>query len=283
MDFKIVGLLLVILIYIITIIYYIQHRNKIKDLDQFINEDRMEYSRMFYLEERILKSLNIKPGKIKPVLWTIRIIVFGAIGVLLYMLRGVALTLVGGLAVTLIFDDLYKKAVHDSGITNVSIVTNFLNYFIPHINSGNSADQSLLAYISYSGLEPLEEFYQRRGEPGYEIPTEIKQIVDIWDIAKYNEEKGISDYTYILNEISKDMSQKQTYYNSFVSRISEIKPIEISYYIGVPAMIFMSFSQTYDFWMGVGGAICSVVILILFTVFKFLIYKLQKSTIETIF
>ena len=39
-------------------------------------------------------------------------------------------------------------------------ITNFINYFVPHINSGNSADQSLLGYIEYSGDEGLKDFYE---------------------------------------------------------------------------------------------------------------------------
>ena len=107
--------------------------------------------------------------------------------------------------------------------------------------------------------------------------------MDIYDIAKYNEEKGINDYTYILNELSKDYAQKQVYYNSFMARIGEIKPIMLSYYFGVPILIAISFGQTYSFWMGFGGYIVATLVLGLFGLFKFLIYKLQKDTVKTIF
>ena len=154
---------------------------------------------------------------------------------------------------------------------------------MPHISSGNSADQSLLGYIEYSRDVELAEFYEHRFDPEYKLETHLRQIVDIYDIAKYNEEKGINDYTYILNELSKDYAQKQVYYNSFMARIGEIKPIMLSYYFGVPILIAISFGQTYSFWMGFGGYIVATLVLGLFGLFKFLIYKLQKDTVKTIF
>ena len=56
-----------------------------------------------------------------------------------------------------------------------------------------------------------------------------------------------------------------------------------SYYIGVPILIFISFEQTASFWRGIGGYLVSIALLIFFGVFKFLIFKLQKNTINVIF
>jgi hypothetical protein len=180
-------------------------------------------------------------------------------------------------------EDAYKRVIYNSGITNINRIMNFINYFVPHINSGNSADQSLLGYVQYSRDEDLASFYEHRGEHDYKLQPHLRQIVDVYDIAKYNEEKGINDYAYILNELSKDYAQKQVYYNSFIARIGEIKPIMLSYYFGVPILIFVSFAQTRTFWMGFGGYVVAILTLILFGTFKFLIYKLQKDTVKTIF
>ena len=276
-------LLIILLVYIVFFIvymrYYISHRTE----DIFIEENKKILKTFFY-EEKIIKSLHLNPLKIKGFIIFERIIVSILILSILIVLRGLGMALVGSIFITLFAEDAYQKIIYDSGITNIVKINNFINFFAPHINSGNSADQSLLAYIAYSEDEDLKNFYENKdkGEK-IELNKHTRQIVDIYDIAKYNESKGISDYTGILNEIAKDYEQKQKYYNKFISGMGEIKPTELSYYFGVPILIIISFSQTKTFWMSGGGIILSLALLILFALFKFLIYRLQKSTIMNIF
>ena len=288
MDFMVVGgILLVLLIYIIALIHYLNNRIKYREIEVLMEDSNGPLyeapMKTFNYEDKILKKFKIKPDSVRLILYTERLIIFIALVVLLFLLKGLALAGIGAIIVTIIADDAYKKEIYNSGITNISRVTNFINYFVPHINSGNSADQSLLGYMEYSKDKELADFYENRDNPNYKIEPHLQQIIDVYDIAKYNEDQGISDYVYILNELSEDMSQKQTYYNSFISRIGEIKPIMWSYYFGVPILIVASFSQTRDFWMGFGGFIVGFVLLGLFSLFKFLIFKLQKNTIKAIF
>lgn len=277
-------LLVMLLVYIIATVIYInasEDRRKVREMmDATASKETIK---TFAFEDKILKKLRVEPSKVHLVLWVERILIVGLLIFGFVQLRGIMLCAAGAVVICFVADDSYKKVVYDSGIENIGRVTNFINYFVPHINSGNSADQSFLGYVDYSKDEDLLEYYENRNNPNYTIPAHLKQIVDIYDVAKYNEEMGISDYTYIMNELSQDMAQKQVYYNSFISRIGEIKPIMWSYYIGVPILIGVSFSQTYDFWMGGGGIIVAVVLLIMFGLFKFLIYKLQKKTIMVIF
>lgn len=280
---KVIGILVLLIVYIASVLIYIHGSSRRKELQILMDNGRPKSFKTFSFEDAMMSKLQLDVTKGKWLIYCIRTLVISTLIVSFIFLRGIALAGFSAGLIIFSFNDAYKKVIYESGIMNISRVTNFINYFVPHINSGNSADQSLLGYIEYAGDEELAEYYENRDNPDFKLPTHLKQIVDIYDISKYNEERGISDYTYILNELSEDMAQKQVYYNSFVARIGEINPIMWSYYIGVPILIFISFGQTYEFWLGVGGYIVSFVLLILFSAFKFLIFKLQKRTINTIF
>lgn len=283
MRLDILALLGAILVYFAIIAVSLNRWEQQKRLNIIIQEGRKDARRIFFYERTLLDKLHIEPEKVRTALMVERILLFVAILVLFLTIRGLTILLVGAIFITLFFDDAYKVVIYESGIENVPRVVNFINFFIPHINSGNSADQSLLAYIQYSRDEELAEFYEHKDNLEHKLQPHLKQIVDIYDVAKYNEEKGISDYTYILNEIAQDYSQKQVYYNSFISRIGEIKPIVLSYYIACPFLIILSMQQTHDFWMGIGGVVVAIVTLILFGIFKALIFRLQKQTVSDIF
>lgn len=286
MNLAVLAVLVASAVYIVALIIFLVNRAKFKEAKDIIDSSTDKYKpkmKTFHYEDTLLLKLNIKPEKVAIILWIERLLILAAIVTLFIAVRALALVAVGAVLIIVISNDAYKKVIYKSGITNISRVTNFINFFVPHINSGNSADQSFLGYIEYAKDEELMEFYENRDNPEFVIPPHLKQITDIYDIAKYNEEKGISDYTYILNELSEDMAQKQVYYNSFISRMGEIKPIMWSYYIGVPILIIVSFSQTYDFWMAGGGYIVGGILLALFAIFKFLIYRLQKKTVTVIF
>lgn len=283
MRLDILALLGSILVYFSIIAVSLNRWEQQKRLNVIIQEGRKDARRVFFFERALLDRLHIEPEKVHTALMVERVLLFIAIFVLFMTIKGITILFVGAVFITLFFNDAYKVVIYESGIENVPRVVNFINFFIPHINSGNSADQSLLAYIQYSRDDELAEFYEHKGDLEYKLQPHLKQIVDIYDVAKYNEEKGISDYTYILNEIAQDYSQKQVYYNSFISRIGEIKPIVMSYYIAVPFLIILSMQQTYDFWMGIGGVIVAIVTLILFAIFKALIFRLQKQTVKDIF
>ena len=279
----VISVLIMLIVYIASVLIYIHGSEKRRELQVLMDTSHDYEMKTFNFENKILQKLQVEPDKVKYAIYIERILILSGIAVAFWFLRGIALAAFGAILVSFIANDSYKKVVYESGITNINRITNFINYFVPHINSGNSADQSFLGYVEYSADEELAAYYENRDNPDFKLPTHLRQIVDIYDIAKYNEEKGISDYTYILNELSKDMAQKQIYYNNFVSRIGEIQPIMWSYYIGVPILIFISFGQTYEFWLGAGGYIVSFILLALFATFKFLIFKLQKKTINVIF
>lgn len=279
----VIGVLSLLIIYIIVFLLYIKGDEKRKEIEFIMSDNKKKRMKTFSFEDRMLEKIKVDPDSIKFILYLERFLILTVFVTFMFILKGLALAGFGAIFVGLYFKDAYKKVIYDSGITNIAKITNFINYFVPHINSGNSADQSFLGYIEYSNDKELAEYYENKDNLEYELPTHLKQIVDIYDIAKYNEEQGIADYTYILNELSEDMSQKQVYYNSFVSRISEIQPVCWSYYIGVPLLIVISLQNTWQFWTGFGGIVLGFVLLVMFTLFKFLIFKLQQKTIIAIF
>lgn len=283
MTWSAVGLLVCILIYFGAVLLVLNGWERRKRLSMIVDEGRQDSMHVFFFEHMWLDKLRMDPEKSKVAIYTERVCIVIIFSLCIFVIRGLTLLAFGAVFIVVISEDAYRKVIYDSGITNINRIVNFINFFVPHINSGNSADQSLLGYIDYSRDEELAAFYEHRNDDDYKLQPHLRQIVDIYDIAKYNEEKGISDYAYILNELAQDYAQKQVYYNSFVSRIGEIKPIMLSYYFGVPILIVVSFAQTRNFWMGIGGYIVALITLILFGTFKFLIYKLQKDTVKTIF
>ena len=283
MSIKILILLAAILFYLVAVVISVNTWNKQRKLVMLFEGAKKDDIKLFFFERQILNAIGLSPEKGKVFIYTIRTLLISLFVIALISLRGLAILIFGALITVIFTEDAYKKVVYESGITNVNLIMNFINYFVPHITSGNSADQSFLSYAEHSQNEELIEFYENRDDPSYSVEPHLKQIVEIYQIAKYNEEKGISDYTYILNEMSKDFSQKQVYYNSFQGKIGEIKPIVLSYYFGVPILIAISFKYTKTFWMSFWGFVMSVVILALFVIFRVLIFKLQKDTIRGIF
>jgi hypothetical protein len=281
---NLVILLALVLLYIAIVVVHLYKNKTQVDFSNLVDikSDEKHVHTLFY-EEMILKHFGVKAKNAIPILYTERALLVVAFVALFYMLRGLAIAIVGALLVGLLTRDAYEKVVYNSGVRNVGKVVNFINFFVPHINSGNSADQSFLGYLEYSKDEELQDYYENHEHDGYQIPVDIRQIVEIYNIAKYNEQKGISNYTYILNEISEDMSQKQVYYNSFQAKMGEINPIMWSYYFGVPILTSISVLQAPSFWQGVGGYAVSLVLLGMFSAFKFLVFKLQKDTIKKIF
>lgn len=276
-------ILIVLLIYLGIVIVYIKNASSKKGIQSLIEIEQDKSMRVLGFESSFLKKIGVQPEKVRILIYIERVLLILSIGTAFYFLRGVGLALFGAALVIVMSSDAYRRVIYESGITNIPRVANFINHFEPHVISGKSADQAFLNYISTVDDTELATYYENRDNPEYSIPPHLAQIVEIYRIAKYNEEIGHSDYTYIIQDISNDMSKKEGFYNSFVSRIGEILPTTYAYYIGVPILVFVSIGQARDFWMGIGGYIVSLILLIMFATFKFLIFKLQEKTINTIF
>lgn len=282
-QFFIVLILIGILAYIVFTSFYIVKLVKNRRAVHAIDYVRKEHIKTFNYEKKLLEKFKLDPDKMKLLLYIGRVAVAAILVALFIAFKGLAFTFIASIAIVIFMNDAYANVVYKANINNVPRVNNFINNFVPLVTSGRSSDQAFLSYIEYAGDEELLEYFENKDDPEYKMHPHIRQIVDIYDIARYNEEQGVSGYTYIMEEIAKDLAQKGIYYNSFISRVGEIKPIIWSYYIAVPLLIAVSFSTTKTFWFGFGGYIVGFILVAFFGTFKYLIFRLQKNTIESIF
>lgn len=246
-------------------------------------EGKVSAIRTMAWEDAVLKKFNIKPSEALFFLYVERIILIVALVAVTVLLKGLGLAAVLAVLISLIFSDMNKKMIYNSGITNIPYIVSFINFFVPQINSGVSADQALARFIETNADEDLAEYYKNRDNADYKMPVHLKQVVDVYQLAIYNENLGMNDYTYILMEMSEDINQKSTYYNKFMGAIGEIKPTGYAFSFGVPILIAASYTQTADFWQGGFGWLAAFAIVALYATYKFLVYKLQEKTINKIF
>lgn len=254
-----------------------------------INDKEVEIKMLFF-EKRLAEKLGIPKDKTKLFLTVERLLII-AIVILSYLVVGViGLGFVVAAAGMIIMENNLKKAIYESGVTRIGETVQFMDYFTPAVSSGQSASQAFLGYIQKLNednpqREYLVEYWDAKSnnDYSYETPEGIKDITAIYENALYNEEKGVEDYLYIIEEAKEDLFQKSVYYNDFNARVSEvIKPISWAYYIGVPAIILMLLSVVDDFWYTLAGLITAIVIVVLFLTFKFLMNRLTISSLHKI-
>jgi hypothetical protein len=278
-------LLLTVFVYIaiVSVFAYNNHRRREVEALLSINTEKPKDPFMFGFERKFLYQYKIKPKKVVLLLWIERIAIIAALVAVVFVLKALAIAAVGAIVTVFLAKDAYDKVLFKSGVQNISHSLNFINFFTPHLISGDSADQALLGYIEYTEDPDISEFYQKKDDADYVVPSQLTQISEAYSIAKYSEETGSENYIDVLQEFSEDMAQKQTYYNNFLSRMGGIKPITWAYYIFVPVLIAVPWSYTADFWSGIWGIVDAIVILGLFVACQFLIYKIKKNTIILVF
>ena len=191
MNSNVVMILAVLIVYITLVIFAINRWDTKRKMEVYLDQGTQEGMKLLFFERMVTKALDLQPERIAPFIHIERITIIALLLIATVALHGLALLAFGAVLVVVYFHDAYKACIYDSGITNIPNIVNFINYFVPHINSGNSADQSFLGYIEYSGDVGLAEYYERKEEPGFALEPHLRQIVDIYEIAKYNEEKGI--------------------------------------------------------------------------------------------
>ena len=234
-------------------------------------------------EQALLKKIGVKASEALIFLYIERLILIVGFIILLFIFKGLALAGIIALIAEFYFQDLYKKMIYNSGITNIPQVVSFINFFIPQLDSGVSADQAFTIYIETNASEELSDYYKHKDDETYRIPPHLKQIVEIYQLALYNENSGSNDYSYIIQEMGEDINQKSIYYNKFLGAINTIKPIGLAFTFGVPICIYLSYTQTSSFWNSFFGWIVALIIALLYVLYKFFIYKLQENTVKKIF
>lgn len=238
--------------------------------------------KMMNIERRIAEKFNLtSPHQIHVYLIAERILVAVAFVSVFVLLNwaGVALLLCG--VSILVFQDMGKQAIYESGVESIGEIMSFINYFVPSIIAGNSATQAMSKYVEESRNDHLREWYMNNSE-SFVPDGNIKDIINIYHVAVYNESLGNNNFINILEEIQRDYTQKQRYYTNFITNMAKIKPIEWSYFAGIPALLILGYSQTTEFWGGFGGMICGLLLAGMFCMFQFFTFRLRKSTITKI-
>lgn len=277
------------LIFFVSALNRKKSESDIKNVINVLSENKSSVNTIFY-EQKIIEKLNLPEDKIKIFVYSERALLVLLI-IMSYMILGVVgLGIFASVVILVMMDNKLKEQIYESGVTRINEVVAFMDYFTPAVSSGQSAKQAFMGYIQKLDPESsqrrlLIEYWNRKNENdySYETPESINDITSVYENALYNEEKGVDDYLYIIEEAKADLFQKSVYYNDFNSRVNEVvKPVSFAYYIGVPIIIIMLFGMVGDFWFTFIGAITMVVLVILFFSFKYLMNKLTINSLHQI-
>lgn len=293
-----IGLVVIaaVVIYaIISVIIVTRKRNeaKIKDvLTELSNEGDTEtiHMKMSGPEQFIVDKFHIKNTQVRYFVWTMRIIAIAAACLTFIIFGFMGIAFCGALLIWSIMDTQLKNQIAATGVNRIDDTVSFINAFTPQISSGKAAKQAFLSYIQSLPTEShtrilLEEYVHARdiGDYHYVTPAHISEMTTIYENALYNEEKGVNDYLYIIEEAKQDLFQKSEYYNEYKTRCNEVlRPIEISYYIGIPVIFIALFGTFHDFWFTGVGLVAALLVLGLFLLFKLTINRLNINTLHKI-
>lgn len=278
-----IVIIIAMIIYMLVLVAVIKrHRNRKRAISHIV-EDKFYIA---FFEKKILEKINIPKRHEKTAVYIIRFAIIFAVIYCVASLGYWLTTLIACALLIITFANIQnKKTVEATGITYIEDVNIFLDSFIPAIASGKSNEQAMLQFVDAQGDENLFNWWMNKDNLSNQIVVENKwkRIIEIYNMVKFNEERGISNSLPIVEEMQKDISTKQKYYNDYKAKMGEIKPIVLSYYFGVPFIIMTSWSNTKEFWFSTGGLICCFVLAVLFFIFEMLINKIKKSTIESMF
>ena len=279
---KYILLSILMLIYVIFASVMIVNNSKKKKALEHLKKKNVFLT--FY-EKKIIELLNIPSSKIKVFIYTIRFLLLVALIFMATIMGFVTLFLVLSVLTVLYFNMQTSKLVDKTGVTHLATINSFLDTFIPSIASGLSNDQSMLKFVHSTEDANLTDWWLKKDDLTSVVKLDNKwtRIVEVYNMMNFIEEKGTGDPLSIIKEMQNDLNTKQKYYDEYRAKMGEIKPIMLSYYIGVPLLIVMSYNQTRGFWNTGWGLVAAIGLAILFAIFQFLIYKLKKDSINMLF
>lgn len=287
--------LLLLSVYLVLFVHGVNKRREMEEVGSAIellanDGEKRTTKRTMRFERFMLSRFNIPEERASAFLLAERAMII-AIAVLLYTFFGVLGITIFFCAVTFfIMDNNKREEIERSGVTRIQDTVAFMDFFTPLIASGSSATQAFNAYLTKLDndspyKELLVEYIDRRSEEDYTYttPEMIKDITSIYEAALYNEKMGSSDYLYIIQEAKDTLFQKSVYYSEFNSKTLEVlKPIELAYYIGVPAIAIMLYGSVGDFWFTLPGVLTAIAVAVLFFCFKALCNRLAIGTLHEI-
>lgn len=285
-------LVIAIAVYVIVVIIgYNKQRILLKTSKVFETMTQKDKQmKLFFIEKNIIEKLNIKAERIKPFIYLERFVIISAIIISYFIVGFVGFGFVLGVVVNLYFADKTRQLIDSEGLENIAPTLDFINFFCPTVVAGSSTEQALLKYIKKLDddniyKQDLMEYYTALKEDNlaYHTPEKIKDIVEVYSNAAYNEELGIDNYLAVVDEEKDSLFKKQNYYNKYKNEFdSVINPIKISYTVFLPIIVFLTLNMVGDFWKTVLGLIVILVVVIIYVAFQRLLFNLNKSTIEKI-
>lgn len=277
--FNLFLIFLLALYFVITIVFFRKRAKRDKALQVVVKKDIT----LFFWEKALIDKLYLDKTYVKPVVYLFRIALVLVFLGAAYFFGTIAFVIAVGAVIVLFMNRKTADLINEAGINHISLLNTFLDSYVPSLASGLSNDQAMLKFINYMDDEDLFEWWMNKDEPSYKPKVRWKRIIEVYNIIRFNEERGIDDSLPIIEQMQKDLSVKQEYYNNYSSKMGEINPIVISYYVFVPILLFISFTQTKGFWFSIWGVISSIILLVIFVISQFIIYKIKEKAIKTIF
>lgn len=287
-----IGLIALIAVYLIFMIFFLNKQKSESEVENVFDAvlQKKNKIKLFYFEQVLVEKFNVNENQIKFFIYSERALIAVAV-VIPYLIMGfVGIGIFACVVILILLNNQLRQEIYKSGINRIGDTVAFMDYFVPSINSGNSASQAFLGYINKLAKDdPNRELLiqyrnaKSNNDLRYETPEAILNITSIYENALYNEEKGVDNYLYIIEEAKRDLFQKQKYYTDYATSVNGvIKPIAAAYYVGVPFCIFMTMGSAGDFWYTIWGVIAVILLCIFFFLFRFLLNKLELSTIKKI-
>lgn len=238
---------------------------------------------LYFWETKITDIIEIDAKYYRTIFIPLRILMcIGALYVS-FKLGVTILFFVSAIIIALFMDNKTKILIEEAGIKYIENINLFLDFYVPALASGQSNNQAMLKFIGQENDPHLTEWWINKDSKTFVVNNKWKRVIEIYEMMKFNEERGIDNSLPVIEEMQKDLSQKQVFYNEYSSKMGEITPILLSYYIFVPVLLVMSINQTQDFWFSFKGLIATIVLIILFLCSQFAVFKLREHTIKTLF
>lgn len=283
------------LIMLLTILFvYVYKRHEQETIKKKLGTSKKKnFIKVFSFEEKIMQKIGIPKERwqlfsvgIKIVLVLIAILSYKAVGWL-------GLVVVACIAVNLYFNDKLAKLLRESNVESLDVTLDFITIFKAEVSGGSStliAMQKYIAQIESSRMWDKQFLNNYIDNPSiiklydkYDY-AHLNMVMYIYSMASYAEEKGYSDtIETTIENIRNNIIKKKRYYNQYVAKSSEIiRPITVSYYIGIPFMVLTVMDSTNGFWTTFVGLIAAIVMFAIFFGFRFSVFKMSKSTMEGI-
>ena len=284
-----------LLIMLLTILFvYVYKRHEQETIKKKLGTSRKKnFIKVFSFEEKIMQKIGIPKERwqlfsigIKVILFLVAILSYKAVGWL-------GLVIVSCIAVNLYFNDKLAKLLRESNVESLDVTLDFITIFKAEVSSGSSVLIAMQKYIVQ--LESTRTWDKQFLNNYIDNPSIVKlydkydyahlnMVMYIYNMAAYAEEKGYSDtIETTIENIRNNIIKKKRYYNQYVAKSSEIiRPITVSYYVGIPFMVLTVMDSTNGFWTTFVGLIAAIVMFAIFFGFRFSVFKMSKSTMEGI-